>query len=209
MPLQNRVTPFGEITAVAARGTFMGNRGIIHNPVSRTLEKRRWQHKAWICCVLEYKDWQHPIMGPGAYTELFFLDEATALAAGHRPCALCRRDAFNAFKKAFGAATDCHEPGSIKAPGMDQVIHTERVTRNRQKVTYRSKICELPSGVFVAINNQPILLHDLHLLPWSPSGYENPVKHSAGLAVDVLTPRTIVATIREGYRPDIHSSAVR
>src|SRR5271165_1152863 len=99
MPRQNRVTPFGEIVAVPERGTFMGNRGNLHNAEGHI--KRTWQVKRWLVCLLEFKGRKRTVMRPGFYTELFFLDEATALAAGHRPCAECRRERYNDFRKAW------------------------------------------------------------------------------------------------------------
>jgi len=121
--LQNRVTPFGEIVATPARGLSMGNRGILHDD-RRRLGRRRWTHKAWICCVTEFRGRRRQVMAPGRYTELFFLDEAVALAAGHRPCFECRRAAANAFAACWG--------GEPRAPDMDRVLHAERLAGNRQ-----------------------------------------------------------------------------
>lgn len=203
-PLQNRVTPFGEVIATPARGTLMGNRGIIHDPRSRKLLTRRWQHQAWICCVLDFKDYQHPIMGASAYTELFFLDEATALAAGHRPCAYCRRTAFNAFKQAWSVATGAEEP---RAPHIDRQLHSERVTRRREKVTFTERLAELPGGTLIAHNARPYLLKGDRLLPWQASGYRGSIRVVDTTRVQVLTPYSTVAVLRAGYRPLLHPSS--
>lgn len=207
MPFQNRVTPFGECVAVEARGTMMGNRGIIHDAKTRKLLSRRWQHQAWICCVLEYKDYQHPIMGQGAYTELFFLDEATAFAAGHRPCAYCRRSDFNAFKQAWAEAQNIC-PSEIRAPMIDRQLHRERTTRNRQQITYNALSDELPDGTLVRLDNQPWLLHGTHLLRWHAQGYTSTRDRQMGTTVEVLTPRSVVAAFVHGYPVRVHPSAV-
>ena len=149
MPLQNRVTPCGELIATAARGTLMGNRGIIHDPDQKTLLTRRWQHQAWVCCRLEFKGYQHPIMGPGSYTELFFLDEATALAAGHRPCAYCRRADFNAFKTAWLSESSLANVGFISIKQIDRLLHCERMSRQRRQIRFSACLESLPDGVMV------------------------------------------------------------
>ena len=195
-PLQNRVNPFGEIIAVPERGTMMGNRGIIHDPATRQLLTRRWQHHAWICCVLEFKNYQHPIMGAGAYTELFFLDEATALAAGHRPCAYCRRRAFNAFKNAWCKAKGVRE---VRAPDIDRRLHRERVTRDRKKITFTAPLADLPDGTMVDRSGRAHLVKGNHLLPWSMAGYGEPVPAKASEKLTVLTPYSTVAVLRAGY----------
>ena len=184
-PLQNRVTPFGEIIATPERGTLMGNRGIIHNPDTKQLLTRRWQHHAWICCVLEFKGFQHPIMGAGAYTELFFLDEVTALAAGHRPCAYCRRVAFNAFKQAWCSAADIND---VRAPEIDRQLHRERVTRDRKKVTFVAPLAELPDGTMIELDGNAHMLKENHLFPWHASGYGEPVPAKMSAQLPVLTP---------------------
>ena len=203
-PLQNRVTPFGEIIATRARGTLMGNRGIIHDPNTKRLLTRRWQHHAWICCVLDFKDYQHPIMGVSAYTELFFLDEGTALAAGHRPCAYCRRAAFNAFKQAWSVATGAADP---HAPRIDRQLHAERVTRRREKVTFTAQLGELPAGTFVELDGHAHLLQQDKLLPWNTDGYGPPLRFTRSARVQVLTPYSTVAVLRAGYMPELHPSS--
>ena len=187
---------------------MMGNRGIIHDPTTRGLLARRWQHQAWICCVLSFKGYQHPIMGRGAYTELFFLDEATAFAAGHRPCAYCRRAAFNAFKAAWVAG---NRPGertdAVRAPVIDRQLHRERVTRRREKVTFEAALAELPDGVFVETGGGAQLWHERRLYPWSAAGYRAPLAAAARLRVTVLTLASSVAAFRAGYRPTAHLAA--
>ena len=126
MPLQNRVTPFGELVAAPERGSFTGNRGIIHDPIARTLLRKRWTTKAWLTCRLDYKGIRRTVMGTGSWTELFFLDEATALAAGHRPCFLCRRDAAKIFQAKWAAGNGCSLP---TAPQIDRALHRERLWR--------------------------------------------------------------------------------
>ena len=207
MPLQNRVSPFGEIVSVSARGTCMGNRGIIHDPGTKTLLTRRWQHQAWICCVLSFKGYQHPIMGPSAYTELFFLDEATALAAGHRPCAYCRRKDFNAYKAAWIRAKPREGAGSLNAPEMDRTLHRERVTRTREKVTYVARIDDLPDGVMVAQSGRAQLIAGEHLFPWTPYGYRKGLPKQSNVNITVLTPRSTVQVVAAGYVPMVHASA--
>lgn len=206
MPLQNRVTPCSEIIVVAARGTMMGNRGIIHDAETRQLLSRRWQHQAWVCCVLSFKNQQHPIMGRSSYTELFFLDEATAFAAGHRPCAYCRRTDFNAFKRAWaqahgGTAED------LRAPVIDRKLHRERSTRQRAQVTYKTTLADLPDGVFVKIDNEPWLIQGHRLLHWSPQGYDAARERPMENTVEVLTPQSTVAAFAHGYRAQVHTSS--
>src|SRR5882724_9980746 len=123
MPLQNRVTPRGDIITTPHRGLFTGNRGIIHDPASKTLLKRRWTNKAWIVCVCEFKGHHRDVMGTQSWTELFFLDEATAFAAGHRPCFFCRRDDANAFRAAWERGNGV---GGVRAPAIDETLHGER-----------------------------------------------------------------------------------
>jgi hypothetical protein len=207
MPLQNRVSPFGDIVAVSARGTCMGNRGIIHDAKTKTLLTRRWQHQAWICCVLSFKGYQHPIMGSSAYTELFFLDEATALAAGHRPCAYCRRKDFNAFKAAWIKAKPLEGDSFLNAPEIDRTLHRERVTRKREKVTYVARIDDLPDGVMVAQSGRALLILGDHVIPWTPYGYQKGLPRHSGVQLSVLTPRSTVQVIAAGYVPMVHASA--
>jgi hypothetical protein len=190
-PLQNRVDPFGEFHAVAARGEFLGNRGgRLHGP-DRTLGRRRWTSKRWIVCVCEFRGRRRDVWGEG-YTELFFFDEPTALAAGHRPCFECRRNAAKAFAAAF--------PGEAKdADAMDVVLHRERLD-GRLKRLWRGRLAALPDGAFVAIDGRPHALRDGKLWPWSFAGYGAPIAFDAIQDVDVVTPPSTVAVLASGYR---------
>jgi len=217
MPLQNRVTPAGEIVADPGRGLMMGNRGCLHGP-GRALGVSRWRSKLWICCLLEFKGVQRDPMPPGRWTALFFLDEATALAAGHRPCGYCRRGDFLAFAEAWRAAQGL--PRRPWAAQMDTALHGERTDRSRRKLTYLAPAAKLPDGVMVRAGGEPGLLIGGQLRPWSFSGYGPPVRAgsavpagSAGQGgsagqVEVLTPPSIVAAFAAGYRPLVHPTAL-
>ena len=204
-PLQNRVTPDGEIVSDPARGMFMGNRGCIHG-LDRRLGTTRWRSKLWICCVLDWKGRKRDPMPPGRWTALFFLDEATALSAGHRPCAYCRRRDYLAFAEAWRRAQGLAE--RPRAAWMDAVLHRERVEpRTRRKIATAARIGELPAGVMVRRAGAPWLVLGATSVPWSFAGYGRPVSIGADERVDVLTPPAIVATITAGYRPMLHPSA--
>lgn len=202
MPRQNRVTPEGEIIADPARGLVMGNRGCLHDAAGR-LGTARWRHPHWIICALSFKGRWRPIMAPNRWTELFFLDEATALAAGHRPCAECRRAAYNAFRAAFA-------PAPLPAPEIDRRLHTARVTRTRHQITHRADLATLPDGSFVKLPGapEPLLVLTDRLLPWRPDGY-GLAQPRLGGTVTVLTPAPTVAALRNGYRPILHPTANR
>src|SRR5215468_1906428 len=170
-PLQNRVTATGEIVAVAARGTLMGNRGCLHR-LDRTLDTARWRSKLWICCVLDWRGRKRDPMPPGRWTALFFLDEATALAAGHRPCGYCRRGDYLAFAEAWRAALGL--PRRRSAAEMDTALHRERTDRSRRKLSYLAPAAELPDGVMIRIAGEPGLLAGGRMRPWSFRGYGAP-----------------------------------
>lgn len=200
MPRQNRVTPFGEIISTPARGMFMGNRGILHDDEQRI--QRPYRGQGWVICRLEHKGRRRKLMQPGRYTELFFLDEVTALAAGHRPCASCRPQAFSAFKAAWAAANwDEAREGKLLAKEMDRRIHKERVRWGGKKVTYETDISTLPDGTFIAQDQQALLLWDGQLWPWSPAGYGQPEPQPSSGQVTILTPRSTVAALAAGYAP--------
>ena len=200
MPLQNRVTPTGEIVALDARGAFMGNRGILHD-ANRTLGTARWRHQAWITCVLSFTVRKRTVMAPGNYTELFFTDEAVSLAAGHRPCAECRRADYNRFRDAFAAA----QRETFSAPQIDRVLHRSRVNSySREQVTYEAELGELPEGVFFRVpgDARPMVAADGDIWAWRAGAYEPVTSRSAGLdfgQVQVLTPRPTVDAMRAGY----------
>ncbi len=206
MPRQNRVTPSGDLIATPERGTFLGNRGVLHDAEGRI--RRPWQVKRWLVCVLEFRGRKRTVMTPGSYTELFFLDEATALAAGHRPCAECRHSRFVAFGNAWHAAQ-----GGLRRPTageIDDHLHAERVAPDRSKRIWTAALDELPDGVFVTVparGDQAYLVRGKRLLAWSPAGYRVRRPRPAGETVRVLTPPSTVAAIRAGYVPEVHSSA--
>ena len=208
MPLQNRVTPFGEIVSSPARGLLMGNRGILHND-ERRLGTARWQHPHWVACRLEFRGRRQEVMRPGAYTQLFFLDEAVALAAGHRPCAHCRRADYEAFVSAWMAAGGRSE--RPRAAEIDWQLHRERVdSATRRQVTHAAPLDALPDGVFVTLPGKPgapYLVLERRLLTWTAEGYRGVRARPDGLEVVVLTPRTTVAALAAGFKPRLHPSA--
>ena len=208
MPLQNRVTPFGEIVSSPARGLLMGNRGILHND-ERRLGTARWQHPHWVACRLEFRGRRQEVMRPGAYTQLFFLDEAVALAAGHRPCAHCRRADYEAFVSAWMAASG--RAVRPRAAEIDWQLHRERVDpATRRQVTHAAPLDALPDGVFVALPGKPgaaYLVLRRRLLTWTAEGYRGGRARPDGLEVVVLTPRTTVGALAAGFRPRLHPSA--
>ena len=195
MPHQNRVTPFGELIATEHRGTLTGNRGCLHDAAKRI--RRHFVGKRWIHCLLEFKGRKREIMIPGHYTELFFLDEATALAAGHRPCAECQRERFKLFQS--------HWPGQ-SAVAIDEVVHAERLDGKRKR-TYPARLGELPDGVLVAVEEQVYLLLSGSLLLWTLGGYAERTVAAPETEVRVLTPPSIVRAITAGYQVGIHPTA--
>jgi hypothetical protein len=203
MARQNRVTPFGEILATTERGTVMGNRGVLHE-AGRIV--RAWQVRRWLLCRLEFKGRKRAVMSPGRYTELFFLDEATGLAAGHRPCAECRRDGFTAFSRAWLAA-GLSEGAKVTAAAIDERLHAERLAPRESR---RARLEELPDGVFFTLQESggdAYLVWDSSLLRWSPGGYRERQPRPKGMRVWLLTPRSTVEAIRAGYTPEVHPSA--
>lgn len=204
MPLQNRVTPTGEIVAEPARGMLMGNRGCIHRD-DRTLGVTRWRTKMWISCVLDWGGRRRDVMPPGRWTALFFLDEATALSAGHRPCGYCRRADHVWFGESWRAAKAM--PARPLAKDMDIWLHAERVDRTRRKLRYPAIAGDLPDGTMVWHDDGPALRSGAALLPWTFDGYRAPVQVSDRTEVELLTPPSIVAALGAGYRPLVHPSA--
>jgi len=202
MPLRNRVDPEGSIFANAARGTFMGNRGgVLHNQNREIV--RQYTSRRWITCLLEFRGRRRLVMSPGGYTELFFLDEAVSLAAGHRPCAECRRERFNAFKEAWALSG-----GKLPlAEQMDQELHCARIERGKGKVTYQAPLDSLPDGCFVRIEGCHYLVWGDALFLWSPEGYAKREGRPSNLTSTVLTPEPTVRCLLQGYRPEIHKSA--
>ncbi|GIH07972.1 hypothetical protein Rhe02_60390 [Rhizocola hellebori] len=199
------MTPTSEIVAVSARGLLMGNRGCLHGP-DRKLGVPRWRSKAWLCCVLAYKDVQRDPMPPGRWTALFFLDEATALAAGHRPCGFCRRASLAAFADAWRRARALQE--RPRAPELDNQLHSERVhSRTRRQLTRQAMLYTLPDGAMVRLDDATYLVVRGRLLRWSFLGYSEPQVFAPTTTVEVLTPASTVATLAAGYQPMIHPSA--
>jgi hypothetical protein len=203
MPLQNRVDPFGELFANRSRGLFMGNRGGRIHTDDRKLTKRRFASRQWICCVLDFKNRQRDVWGR-YYTELFFLDEVTALAAGHRPCFECRRKDAEDFAEKWRAAFQLRT--SPRAPAMDERLHSERLD-GRAKRIHRRKLDDLPDGAFVTLDDGAYAVHGNALLRWTPEGYATGQPRPRGATVDVLTPPAILAVLAAGYRPLWHPSA--
>ncbi len=206
MPLQNRVDPWGNIRAVDARGTIMGNRGILHNEKKSIVA--RWRTKNWIACELEFRGRKREVFLPHRYSQLFFLDEATAFSAGHRPCAECRRARYNEFKAAWLEANRMQAgEGFVAARQMDIILHRERVTGEGEKVTFEAKLATLPDGTFIEKGNTAWLIWEEKLHCWSFWGYE----HSRPFAsfseiIRVLTPESVVRTFSLGFRPKVHES---
>jgi len=204
MPLQNRVTPLGEIVAVPQRGMFTGNRGIIHDPATRTLLKRRWSSRAWITCVCEFRGWRREVMARQRWTELFFLDEATALAAGHRPCFFCRRDDANAFRAEWAVGNSVSTP---RAKEMDDVLHGERLDGSGKRLHVLHEPAKaLPDGAMVHAGGEPYLIAKGKALRWSFDGYST-VDMPTG-DVQLITPPSTLRALAAGYQPTLHPSAI-
>jgi hypothetical protein len=201
MPRQNRVTPFGDIVAVEGRGLLMGNRGILHDEAQRIA--RHAQGRRWIACVTEFRGRRRALMQPRSYTELFFLDDAAALAAGHRPCAECRRADYVRFRDAWAS---WHPGVMVTADTMDAELHRDRLAGRATKRTYCADAETLPDGAFVVLDARAWLIWRDGVLQWSARGYVERSIRPHG-TVSVLTPISIVTTIAAGYRPAVHPSA--
>lgn len=203
MPLQNRVTPWGQILPSQARGTLMGNRGTLHDAEKNVVKTHSVQR--WIICVLEFKGLRRELMSPGKYTELFFLDEATALAAGHRPCQECQRERALEFKHCWALANRSDDPDGVLMPEMDRQLHHERISR-RRKVTWQSPVDALPDGAFFEHDGQAYLVWgDCHWR-WSFEGYHQAEPCGSKAVVDVLTPESTLRALLVGFRPNVHRS---
>jgi len=205
-PIQNRVDPYGRLQAVPERGAWMGNRGVLHDENRKVVAP--WRLRRWITCTLTFKDRRREVFAPQRYSELFFLDEATSLAAGHRPCAECRRDRFREFCAVWAAGNpDAGGLEPLSADKIDRVLHAERVSEDRGKRTYEAALSSLPAGVLVEHEGGAHMYRDGKLLPWSFSGYGPAKAVPVGTSVRVLTPRSIVEAIRVGFVPQVHESA--
>ena len=202
MPLQNRVTPFGDLIATEARGLLMGNRGRLHDARRRVV--RYAQGRRWIACLTSFRGRRRVVMSPDSYTELFFLDEAVALAAGHRPCAECRHEDYVRFQDAWARAG----MGGTGADDMDRRLDADRLAAPAARRTYRERLDALPDGAYVEVDADAWLVWRGALRVWSPAGY------GRRLAIDrrevtVITPQCLVGVLRAGYSPTIHPSANR
>jgi hypothetical protein len=225
MPLQSRVSPFGELFATAARGTMLGNRGGRIHDAHKKLTARRWSSKQWICCKLDFNNRHRKVWGD-SYTELFFLDEVTAFAAGHRPCFECRRKEAEHFARLFANATnhsvrpresgdpalDSRLRGNERRVGqrasavaMDKVLHAERLD-GKAKRLHRLDVGTLPDGATIVLSGEPFAVRGNHVLPWTPAGYGKRRPRPRGM-VDVLTPPATLAVLARGYVPLWHASA--
>jgi hypothetical protein len=204
MPLQNRVTPAGEIVSTPQRGLFTGNRGIIHDPATKTLLNRLWSSKAWLTCVCEFRGRRRDVMGKRSWTELFFLDEATAFAAGHRPCFYCRRDDANAFRAAWEKGNGV-APAS--APEIDEVLHRERLEGRKKRLHQLAMpLHALPDGAMVQAGEGSYLITQDRALLWTWDGYREIATEPR--AATLLTPPSTLRAFSAGYRPVLHPSAV-
>jgi hypothetical protein len=222
MPRQNRVTPWGDLVATPARGLFMGNRGRLHDAAGQ-LTGRSHTTRAWLICLLEFNGRRRTLMAPGRYTELFFLDEPTALAAGHRPCFECRRAEHMAFKAAWLAGNG-RLPGAaagraVSIAAIDDVLHAERMARRADPGAHPMDVDALPDGTILLDTTMLLdpedgaavpaawLVWGDHLWRWTPLGYAQPRPRPRGVRRPVLTPPSVVATLAAGWRPAVHPSA--
>ena len=211
MPLQNRVTPSGDIIATPHRGMFTGNRGIIHDPATKTLVNRRWASRAWLTCVCEFKGRRREVMGGRSWTELFFLDEATALAAGHRPCFFCRRGDANRFRAAWEKGNGV---SNLRADDIDVALHRERLAGRRKRLhALPLPLMQLPDGAMVQAGEESFLIAQGRPLLWSPAGYSEPkgaierLQREANEPALLLTPPSTLRAFSAGYRVVLHKSA--
>jgi hypothetical protein len=203
MPLQNRVTPSGDIVATPERGTFTGNRGIIHDPATRTLLNRRWSNPAWITCVCDFRGRRRDVMATRSWTELFFLDEATSFAAGHRPCFYCRRDDANRFRAAWEEGNGV---ARLRATEIDAVLHRERLDRRQKRLhPLDGPVTALPDGAMVQAKGESYLIAQGRALRWSFGGYS--AADVELVDAQLLTPPSTVRAFRAGYRVVPHGSA--
>lgn len=225
-PMRNRVTPWGDIVAISQRGAWLGNRGILHEGTDVV---RYHRSDLWITCRLQYRDWRLLQWAPGHFTVLYFFDEAVAFAAGHRPCALCRRADYNAYRAAWVAGAD----GAAEAAGtaeaeraagaeetagsaglpyakeLDRQLHAERIVRgtHRRRV-HPMRWPALPDGTFVALDGEPHLVLADRLHRWSPQGYLPPASRPRAGTVEVITPPSTVGVLRAGYRPQLDAAVL-
>ena len=204
--LQNRVDPRGALHAVAEHGTLMGNRGILHDADNKIV--KQWQHKSWVTCLLEFGGLKRTPFTPNNYSELFFLDEATALAAGHRPCGFCQRGRYRLFKDIWFKANTSQDDATSRAIGaIDKSLHAERAMQGGGKKTYSALLAELPFGAIFESEGSIYLNGSTGPLPWSFRGYGAPVKLPPSTSVQVLTPPSLVRMFQNGFTPRVHVTA--
>ncbi len=206
MTLQNRVDPWGRLHAVRARGSMLGNRGRLHNENRQVVSQ--WQRSAWVTCELEFNGRHRDVFSANTYSELFFLDEATALSAGHRPCATCRRARYDEFKAKWLIANSTRvSMPNLSIIEIDKILHAERADRNGAKIAFDAPLSALPLGAFVEINGEAILVWHRGLMRWSFSGYSSiQMPSDPSTRVRVLTPESVVRTLVAGFRPTLHPS---
>jgi hypothetical protein len=202
-PLKNRVDPFGQLISTRARGHWMGNRGLIHD-INRQII-RAFRLRAWIICQLEFRNRHRIIMSPNQYTELFFLDEATAFSAGHRPCAECRRQDYNRFKTAWISGNPSYG-FNLKTPisKIDEIIHRERIDIQGKKRTHLGGMDSLPPGCFISHHDRPFVIKQSHrFAAWTAFGYEKTMEAPQWTEVTILTPKSLINAIQAGYTPQV------
>lgn len=205
MPLQNRVDPWGKLVATSARGTLLGNRGILHNSQKQIIKP--YQHQNWVTCKLKFKGRKRVLMSPRKYTELFFLDEATAFAAGHRPCCECRRERYLEFKNDWIRANLDQKQEAVKASDISRIMHKERI-KKKVKITFRAKLKELPEGTLFSNSGSAYIVFETRACLWSFEGYCAAAGMTLPEEVDVLTPRSIVNAFKLVFKPEIHESVL-
>jgi hypothetical protein len=200
--LQNRVDPWGNIIKTSARGAWMGNRGVLHDEHRQI--RRSFKHKAWIICVLAFKGRKRVVMSPNRWTELFFLDEATAFSAGHRPCFECRRAAASSFKSFWIRGNPEYQfTEATSIVDIDAILHRERIDLQEGRVSREEYVRDLPRGSFVVYQERPFVVTETLLLPWSPFGYGEGIEKAGLGLVRVLTPGSVVNAFRAGYVPQV------
>ena len=204
MPLQNRVTPTGDIIATPHRGMFTGNRGIIHDPATKTLLQKRWSSPAWLTCTCEFRGRRREVMAQRSWTELFFLDEATALAAGHRPCFYCRKDDANRFRAAWEKGNRVHD---VRMHDIDTALHHERLDHGKKRLhALLVPLDQLPEGAMVQHDEQSYLVTQGRALKWSPAGYS--AAEQLPDEATLLTPPSTLRTLNAGYQAVLHPTAL-
>lgn len=200
MPYQNRVAPTGDLHAVSARGTLMGNRGIIHDDAGNIV--RSHAHQNWVTCELSFRGRKQTLMAPGHYTQLFFFDEVTALTAGHRPCATCRRERYRSFVDAWTQVHGRPSDGRSVPQAIDKLLHSARISRRREKVTFQARLKDLPNGTIFMGQDKPILISEGSFLEWSFTGYQETTAKLPENVV-VLTPKPLVGMYSAGWNPEV------